>query len=111
MASKGNDDRLDQIMKLIKGISPQHNEDFKKLEDRLSSFEKTMSFLNGQFENFKKTTENFLIANTKLEKINEDLIKELKDAKRELEISKNSVNDLEQYGRRYCIEIRGIPNE
>ena len=111
MASKENDDRLDEIIKLIKGVSAQHNADFQKLDNRLSNFEKLMDFINSQFENFKYTTENLLKANTELEKRNEYLSKDLKQVKKELETSIKQLNDLEQYGRRDCIEISGIPQE
>ena len=49
-----NDDRLEEIISLIKGISKQHNDDFKKLDERLSSFEKSMVFINKQFQDFLK---------------------------------------------------------
>ena len=111
MASKENDDRLDEIIKLIKGVSAQHNADFQKLDNRLSNFEKLMDFINSQFENFKHTTENLLKTNTELEKRNEDLSKDLKQLKKELETSIKQLNDLEQYGRRDCIEISGILQE
>ena len=111
MASEENDNRLDEIIKLIKGVSMQHNADFQKLDARLTNFEKSMSFINNQFENFKKTTENILKANIKLEKRNEELTEELKQVKKELGISKKHVDDLEQYGRRDCVEFNGIPQE
>ena len=96
MASEENDNRLDEIIKLIKGVSAQRNADFQKLDARLTNFEKSMSFINNQFENFKKTTENILKANIKLEKRNEELTEELKQVKKELGISKKHVDDLEQ---------------
>ena len=70
-----------------------------------------MAFINSQFENFKHTTENLLKAYTELEKRNEDLSKDLKQIKKELETSIKQLNDLEQYGRRDCIEISGIPQK
>ena len=111
MASEENDNRLDDIIKLIKGVSAQHNADFQKLDARLTNFEKLMSFINNHFENFKKTTENILKANIKLEKRNEELTEELKQVKKELGISKKHVDDLEQYGRRDCVEFNGILQE
>ena len=94
------------IIELIKGVSAQHNADFQK-----SNFEKSMSFINNQFENFKKTTENILKANIKLEKRNEELTEDLIQVKKDLEVSKRNVDDLEQYGRRDCVEFNGIPQE
>ena len=106
-----NDDRLVEIINLIKGNAKQHNENFKKLDERLSSFEKSMEFINSQFQNFKKMTENLSSANMKLEKKNEELTQEVKKVKTALEIANHDINDLEQYGRRDCVELNGIPRE
>ncbi len=49
------DDRLKEIIDLIKGEKLQCAEDFKKMDDRFITFEKSLTFINAQFENFKKT--------------------------------------------------------
>ena len=98
---------MDEIIKLIKGVSAQHNADFQKLDARLTNFEKSMSVSNNQFENFKKTTENILKANIKLEKRNEELTEELKQVKKELEVSKKNFDDLSNMGDVIVLSLMG----
>ncbi len=105
MATNENDDKLKKIIDLIQGAKAQHTEEFRKLDERLTKFEKSMTFINDQFENFKNITENLLKENIKLGKRNDKLEREVKDVKRALEITKKDFNDLEQYGRRDCVKV------
>ena len=106
-----NDNKLKKIIDLIQGAKAQHTEEFRKLDERLTKFEKSMTFINDQFENFKNITENLLKENVKLSKRNDELEREVKDVKRALEMTKKDLNDLEQYGRRDCVEVSGISRE
>ncbi len=61
--------KLDQIMKVLKGVQTQQstlNDDFQRLERKLAGFEKSMDFINSQFEDHKKITDTLLKRNTKL---------------------------------------------
>ena len=96
---------------MLGGIKKQHAEDFHKLEKRLITFEESMDFTYKQYESQKKNSENLMKHNSKLESES----KELKQKIANLESNMNSlgmeVNDLEQYGRRDCIEISGVPQQ
>ncbi len=102
---------MKEIIDLIKGEKLQRGEDFKKLDDRFITFEKSMTFINAQFENFKKTKDHLLKQNTDLHERNDELSQEISKVKRELQIAKKDLGDLEQYGLRNCIEISGLPQE
>eukprot|EP00794_Sanderia_malayensis_P001405 gene1405-biopygen1156 len=103
--------KLEEILKTLKGVEAKHAENFEKLEKRLMGFEKSIEFINAQFENHKQMTENLLKRNTKLEEENKELKKQIGNLEREVKIVNNEVNDLEQYGRRDCLEISGIPKK
>ncbi len=46
MATNENDDKLKKIIDLIQGAKAQHTEEFRKLDERLTKFEKLMTFIN-----------------------------------------------------------------
>ena len=104
-------EKLEEIIKALKGVKDQQKDDFNKLENRLLAFEKSMDFISNQVENHKKMTEALIKRNTKLESENEVLKKKVEKLEGNLNAVANEVNDLEQYGRRYCLEIIGIPKE
>ena len=66
-------EKLEVIIKTLKGVQDQQKEDYKKIEKRLLGFEKSMDFINSQFENHKKITDSLMKRNTKLETENEEL--------------------------------------
>ncbi len=106
---KSTDDRLDEIIKMLNGVQNQHAEDFQKLEKRLITLEKSMDFINEKFEDHRKISDNLTKQHSRLESEN----KELKQKTEELDSNVNSlsieVDDLEQYSRRDCIEVSGVP--
>ena len=104
-------EKLEEILKALKGAKDQQKDDFNKVENRLLAFEKSMDFISNQFENHKKMTEALIKRNTKLESENEVLKKKVEKLEGNLNAVANEVNDLEQYGRRDCLEIIGIPKE
>ena len=42
-------EKLEVIIKTLKGVQDQQKEDYKKIEERLLGFEKAMDFINSQF--------------------------------------------------------------
>ena len=106
---KSTDYRLDEIIKMLNGVQNQHAEDFQKLEKRLITLEKSMDFINEKFEDHRKISDNLTKQHSRLESEN----KELKQKTEELDSNVNSlsieVDDLEQYSRRDCIEVSGVP--
>ncbi|XP_065062128.1 uncharacterized protein LOC135688975 [Rhopilema esculentum] len=108
---KSTDDRLDMVISLINDIKVENKEIFQKLEKRLDKFEKSMEFINKQFENHKAITESLIKRNTKLEECNANLTKQVDDLNGQIQSLRQDHNDLEQYGRREAIEIGGIPRE
>ncbi len=108
---KSTDDRLDEIIKMLNGVQNQHAEDFQKLEKRLITLEKSMDFINEKFEDHRKISDNLTKQHSRLESEN----KELKQKTKELDSNVNSlsieVDDLEQYSRRDCIEVSGVPQQ
>ena len=104
-------EKLEVILKTLKGVQDQQKDDYKKTEKRLLAFEKSMDFINSQFENYKKITDRLMKRNTKLETENKELRNRIDKMEGKLNTVASDVNDLEQYGRRDCLEINGIPKE
>ena len=48
------EEKLDEIMKVLKGVQVQHKDDFERLERNLGTFEKSM---DSQFVGQKKITD------------------------------------------------------
>ena len=66
----------------------------------MSTFEKSMDFINEQFETQKKISENLLKSNAKLEEENKSLRKQVGKLEGAIGKVQNEVDELEQYGRR-----------
>ena len=114
MESVTTNEKIDEIILILRGVQSQtlqHTEDFEKLEKRLMVFEKSIEFINTQYENQRKITKTILNKNTKLETENEVLKKQVGKLQAEINRVHNKVNDLEQYDCRDCVKINGIPKE
>ena len=108
MESVTTNEKIDEILLILRGVqsqTSQHTEDFEKLEKRLMAFEKSIEFINTQYENQRKITNTVLNKNIKLEAENEVLKKQVGKLQAEINRVHNEVNNLEQYGRRDCVEI------
>eukprot|EP00794_Sanderia_malayensis_P008540 gene8540-biopygen6837 len=79
------------------------------LDRRVKSVETSAEFISKQYDSQRKTTDYVLKSQANLEKENEDLKKQIKVLENNHEKQKMALNDLEQYGRRDCIEISGVP--
>ena len=101
--------RMDELSVKIDKVNDVALGRLKILEDRCENFEQSLQFVNKQYEDQKKITENLIKKQTKLEDLNNQLSNTIGDLKKELAKQNKAVNDLEQYGRRDCIEVSGVP--
>ena len=110
-SKKTTDDRLDEIIKRLDAVQNQHSTDFNKLEKRMIAFEKSMDFINQQYETQKRITENLMKHNSQLESENKELRQKVTKLENNMNHISKDLDDLEQYGRRDSIEIHGVPHE
>ena len=96
-------EKLEEILeeKLRKAIQPLS----KQIEDAMQS----VNALNTKYDQIAKTLKDLDEAKDKQIVENASLKAELLKSSNELKSLKKSLNDLEQYSRRDCLEIRGIP--
>ena len=102
--------RLDKIeaamdaMKLLR-------EDVETLKTNVDGVIQSQEFINVSFENYKKITESLVNKNTELEKEMLALKKNEKEKNAKIKTLMDDLNNLEQYGRRMMVDVRGIPRE
>ena len=101
--------RMDAFERKIDGIHQEVIQKFKELDKRVSDVEKSAEFLAGQYESQKTIAENLMKKHSSLSEENKALKKEINNLRIEQERQKGAVNDIEQYGRRECIEVSGVP--
>ena len=87
--------------KLRKVIQPLS----KQIEDAMQS----VNALNSKYDQIAKTLKDLDEAKDKQILENAGLKAEILKSSNEVKFFKKSLNDLEQYTRRDCLEIRGIP--
>ena len=68
----------------------------------------SISFLSDRYEDLRKDI-SAIRNNEILKEENIALKADLQDAHKELSIQENLLDDAEQYSRRDCLEVRGIP--
>ena len=110
-SKKTTDDRLDEIIKILVALQNQRSTDFNKLEKRMIAFEKSMDFINQQYETQKRITENLMKHNSQLESENKELRQKVTKLENNMNHISKDLDDLEQYGRRDSIEINGVSHE
>ena len=101
--------RLDMLENKLDSFKLEISKSIKGLEERVKVVEKLAEFIANQYESQKKTANNLLKKQSSLSEENEQLKKEIKALRLDQEKQKYALNDLEQYGRRECVEISGIP--
>ena len=101
--------RLDKMEKKIDGVNVEILDQIKGLNKRVVEVEKSAEFFAKQYESKKKISENLLKSHTSLSDENKELKIEINHLRSEQERQKSTLNDLEQYGRRECIEVSGVP--
>jgi dGTP triphosphohydrolase len=89
--------------------------DTAKLNEILAKFaiidemEKTISFLSKKYDDLNSDFVELKSVHEKLDKENKSLKAQVFQSTRDIKQLKYEVNDLEQYSRRDCLEIRGVP--
>lgn len=101
--------RLDELTSKIDNVNSVVLGKLKDLEERIDSHEKSAEFINNQYESQKQMTESVIKDQMKLEQVNADLTKEIIELKKDFKKQGSELNNLQQYSRRECIEINGVP--
>ena len=81
----------------------------KPLGEKIEGLVKSVEFISSQYDELLIKHQNMEAINCELQKENELLRNEVLDLRNQSEQMWDKVDDLEQYGRRDCLEIRGIP--
>ena len=79
------------------------------LDKKLSPIIESLDFLNKEFEGFKNKIQLLEDSNKTVMKENGHLRKQVSELRNEVEQLKTSNDDQEQYSRRECLQIRGVP--
>ena len=111
MDNKKINARFDIIENLIHGLSKSLVTRYKELDNKLTEVVQSQSFLNTQFENIVKRLDKVEEEKTNLIKENKNLKEHVLNSVNEINILKEDMNNAEQYSRRDCLEIRGIPKQ
>ena len=80
-----------------------------KMEKTVHEVDKFSLFINSVYEENKKEIDNIKSKLKDLRKEKDTLQQSLQDFSNNLKQSSETLNDYEQYSRRDCVEIRGIP--
>ena len=80
----------------------------KSLEDKSKELVKTVEFISAKYDELLPKQINIEAVNNILAKENELSKNEIFNLQNHVEQLSTNINDLEQYGRRECLEIRGI---
>ena len=108
--------KLDEIEKKLASIE-KGNQDYRNnLDSKLNHLLKELEFIQESqsvlsdkydtlFLSYKENKQNLI----ELKKENQELKVELNLLKDQFNLSETAINDLEQYSRRDCLEINGIP--
>ena len=101
--------RLDLLENKLDSFKLEITENIKGLEERGKVVKKSAEFIANEYESQKKTSSNVLKRQSLLSTENEDMKKESTALPLDKEKLKLALNGFEQYGRRECIEISGVP--
>ena len=101
--------RLDMLENKLDSFKIEINESIKGLEERVKAVEKLAGFIASEYESQKEMSGVLLKKQSSLSDENEELKKEIKALRLDKEKQKLALNDLEQYERRKCIDISGVP--
>ena len=101
--------RLDLLERKIDGIHMEILDRIKDLNKRMKDVEKAINFYGKQYKSQKKMPNNLLNSNTFLSEENKELKTEISNLRTYQEKQKCSLNKLQQYGWRECIEVSSTP--
>lgn len=111
MDSKKINARFDKIENLIHSLSESLTTRYKELDDKITEVISSQTFLNTKFEEFVERLSKVEVANNDLVKENTSLKTQVLGSANEINSLKEAMNNLEQYSRRDCLEIKGIPEK
>lgn len=77
--------------------------------DKIDKLEESIAFLSKQYDDFIKSLKGLEDLNSGLVDENRCLKAELQDTSNSLKLMKQELNNFQQYSRRDCLEIKGIP--
>ena len=101
--------RIDLLENKLDSFKLEITENIKGLEERVKVVKKSAEFIANEYESQKKTSSNVLKRQSLLSTENEDMKKDITALRLDKEKLKLALNGFEQYGRRECIEISGVP--
>ena len=101
--------RFTKIEELLADLKSSLTAKCKDIDNRLSEITKSQKFLATQYESFRKTVDTLMKDNVDLRKENAKLKDEICDLQRGIQQANDSINELEQYGRRTMVELAGVP--
>ena len=84
----------------------------EKLQDKISKIDKleeSIAFFSKQYDDFIKKLKSLEVMNAGLVDENRCLKAKLQDTSNNLKLMKQELNNFQQYSRRDCLEIKGIP--
>lgn len=81
----------------------------KLLDAKLQPLTKSLDFICNSYDDLMKRSEKLEASVQSLKSENKILLSQVSNLSNELFQSKKDINDLEQYGRRESLEIKGIP--
>lgn len=96
------------IMSSTSEILAKYDELSSKL-DKLSSLEESMALLSNKYDDLLKTCDCLTKEVKELKLENRSLKAQVFSSQSQIEKNTNDIDDLEQYSRRDCLEIRGVP--
>lgn len=100
--------RLDALFNIVTKDKEDIKKQLNSVLTELSSIKKSQEFVSHKFDLMEKRLANNEVDVKFLKKENAALKQEIKQVQSQLIESKNNINNLEQYGRRDCLEIKGI---
>ena len=107
---KSTNDRLDLIEKKLSRMCQIEN-NIAVIEKNVEGVVKSQSFLSDQYENQKKTMDNLMKKNIKLEQEMNVVLQDNTKKIKKIEVLENEINHLEQYGRWDMLTLKGIPKQ
>ena len=105
---KSTNDRLDLIEKKLSRICIIEN-DMAIIEKNVEGVVKSQSFLSDKYDNQKKTMDNLVKKNVKIEQEMNNILHDNIEKIKKIEVLENELNHLEQYGRWDMLTLKGIP--
>ena len=107
---RSTNDRLDLIEKKLSRMCQIEN-NIAVIEKNVEGVVKSQSFLSDQYENQKKTMDNLMKKNMKLEQEMNVVLQDNTKKIKKIEVLENEINHLEQYGRWDMLTLKGIPKQ